>query len=130
MKTPKRKMIVNKEHISELILSNLADLKDDYVRDFGPTNKWDRCKKNIFLLNADLMIENVMELFNENIHDESRSVGLSFGVFKLQVFLTRKYTEALEVKDIFQLDYSNRLAFNKELNLAIYYFLTEGINTN
>lgn len=120
------KMITNKNYISEIILNHISDLKDHYIKEYGPVPEWSSVKKKIFLLNADVVIESTLEKFKVKIHKKARENGLGVGVCKLQVFLTKKYLIGTNSCEIYEMNIDQRVNFNTELTNTVFIYLTEG----
>ncbi len=119
---------LDKKNFSEIILGNLVDLKDNYIKDYGSTDSWTDIQKNIFLLNADLMIERTSEKFSIPVSQRAKMEGLSRGVCQIQLSLTKKYTNRYSVDGVDELELDNRLNMDEDLAKSIYNFITKGIS--
>lgn len=119
---------LDKKNFSEIILGNLVDLKDNYIKDYGPTDRWTDIQKNIFLLNADLMIERTAEKFKVPVSQKAKMEGLSRGVCQVQLSVSKKHTNRHSVNEICELELNDRLDMDDDLTNSIYLFITKGIS--
>jgi hypothetical protein len=114
-------------YISQIIRSNLLDLKDHYISEYGPVPNWTDIQKNIFFLNCDTDLEYVLKYFKIVPHATCGENGLSYGIMVLQTATMENFLEDKGAAEINLLDIDSREELNMLINENIYKYVLNGI---
>jgi hypothetical protein len=114
-------------YISESIRNNLIDLKENYIREYGPVASWSEQQKDIFFLNCDVELDYVLKYFRIEPHENCQIYGLTYGLMILQTVTTENYLENKGFQELNRLDIYSREELNRIINNVIYDYIVHGI---